>query len=98
MRGTSVPVMRRTSRMATSEVFITIRRNEQRNIAVITILSVAAIMLFSIISIPTLRHTFSFEFSGYQHFATSICWSRHNALDSGVSQVAKTKATSLYLS
>ncbi len=44
----------------------------ERNIAVITILSVAAIMLFSIISIPTLRHTFSFEFPGYQHFATSI--------------------------
>ncbi len=44
----------------------------ERNIAVVTILSVAAVMLFSIISVPSLQQLFSFEFPGYRHFMTSI--------------------------
>jgi Ca2+-transporting ATPase len=44
----------------------------ERNMAVVTILSGAAVLLFCIISIPTFRQVFSFEFPGYQHFVSSI--------------------------
>ena len=44
----------------------------EKNIAVIIILSSSFLMLLMIISIPYLQQIFQFEFTGYQHFLTSI--------------------------
>lgn len=42
------------------------------NYAVIIILIVALVFLFSVISIPALQQIFAFQFPGYSHFITSI--------------------------
>ena len=44
----------------------------EKNWAVILILSIALIMLFSTIRVPFLQNIFSFEFPGYIHFISSI--------------------------
>jgi Ca2+-transporting ATPase len=44
----------------------------EKNIAVLIIISATFLMLLMIISIPYLQQIFKFEFSGYQHFLTSI--------------------------
>lgn len=43
-----------------------------KNLFVFTIIPLALIMLFLIISIPALQTVFNFEFPGYQHFIPSI--------------------------
>ena len=44
----------------------------EKNLAVITILLLATVMLLLIISVPSLQQIFSFQFSGYQHFFPSL--------------------------
>lgn len=44
----------------------------EKNPALWTIIILAAILLFLIISVPFLQQTFSFEFPGYQHFVPSL--------------------------
>ncbi|MDF2439008.1 MAG: cation-translocating P-type ATPase [Bacteroidota bacterium] len=44
----------------------------EKNIAVIVILIAAMFMLVSILSVPSLRIIFNFEFPGYKHFISSI--------------------------
>lgn len=44
----------------------------ERNYAVIIILIVAMIVLFSAISVPAMQNIFAFEFPGYTHFITSV--------------------------
>ncbi len=42
------------------------------NLAAVLMLSIAIILLFAIISIPQLRHLFSFGYPGYSHFILSL--------------------------
>src|SRR6185503_3908310 len=42
------------------------------NLALMIITSAASVMLFSVISVPSLQQTFSFEFPGYKHFVSSV--------------------------
>lgn len=58
-----------TNLSKTRSVFSVIK---EKNIAVILILSVAIIMLFLALSIPSLEHIFSFSFPGYKHFIPSV--------------------------
>lgn len=44
----------------------------EMNTAVMLILSSAAVLLLLIVSVPSLRQIFSFEFPGYSHFLSSI--------------------------
>jgi Ca2+-transporting ATPase len=53
--------------------FISVIR--ERNIAAMTILGAAIILLFLIILLPPLRLVFSFEFPGYMHFLISLAGS-----------------------
>jgi Ca2+-transporting ATPase len=44
----------------------------EKNWAVLIILFVAGLMLFIILTVPSLQHVFSFHFPGYSHFISSI--------------------------
>lgn len=44
----------------------------ERNIAAVSMLGIAAVLLLATISIPQLRHLFSFEYPGYSHFSVSL--------------------------
>lgn len=44
----------------------------ERNFAAIIIMVVAIAMLLLVITVPSLRHIFSFDFPGYQHFLSSF--------------------------
>ncbi|MBI3232459.1 MAG: cation-translocating P-type ATPase, partial [Bacteroidetes bacterium] len=45
---------------------------KEGNKAVLIILSIAIVVLFTIISVPAVRHIFSFDFPGYKHFGVSL--------------------------
>jgi Ca2+-transporting ATPase len=56
--------------LSKSRSFLSVFR--EKNLAALFILFAALIMLFLIISVPSLQNIFSFEFPGYAHFIPSI--------------------------
>jgi Ca2+-transporting ATPase len=57
------------SNLSRTRSFLSVFR--ERNYAAIIIFVAATVMLFMIMTIPSLQHIFSFEFPGYRHFFSS---------------------------